>query len=54
MQDNKSTGVDGIPPKLCGGIIGVQERKKTMQIIKRHLMQLQLKSDNLKEAMSKN
>ena len=29
-------------------------RKKTMQITKRHLMQLQLKSDNLKEAMSKN
>ena len=40
--------------KLCGGFIGVPERKKTMQITKRHLMQLQLKSDNLKEAMSKN
>ena len=36
------------------GFIGVPERKKTMQITKRHLMQLQLKSDNLKEAMSKN
>ena len=34
--------------------IGVPERKKTMQNTKRHLMQLQLKSDNLKEAMSKN
>ena len=36
------------------GFIGVPERKKTMQNTKRHLMQLQLKSDNLKEAMSKN
>ena len=34
--------------------VGVLERKKTMQIIERHLMQLQLKLDDLKEAMSKN
>ena len=40
--------------KLCGGFIGVPERMKTMQITKRHLMQLQLKLDNLKEAMNKN
>ena len=30
------------------------ERTKTSQITKRHLMQLRLKLDNLKEAMSKN
>ena len=29
-------------------------KEETMQTTKRHLMQLQLKSDNLKEAMSKN
>ena len=40
--------------KLCGGFIDVPERKKTMQITKRHLMQLRLKLDNLKEVMSKN
>ena len=40
--------------KLCGGFIGVPEKIKTMQIKKRHLMQLQLKLDNLKQAMSKN
>ena len=40
--------------KIVLGFIGVPERKKTMQITKRHLMQLQLKSDNLKEAMNKN
>ena len=34
--------------------IGVPERTKTIQNTKRHLMQLQLKSDNLKETMSKN
>ena len=33
--------------------IGVPERIKTMQITNRHLMQLQLKLDNPKEAMSK-
>ena len=33
--------------------IGVQERMKTTPITKRHLMQLELKSDNLKEGMSK-
>ena len=38
----------------CGGFIGVPDRKMTMQITKRHLMQLQQKLDNLKEAMSKN
>ena len=30
------------------------ERMKTTQVIKRHSMQLRLKSDNLKEAMSQN
>ena len=39
--------------KLCEGFIGVPERMKITQITKRHLMQLQLKLDNLKEAMSK-
>ena len=43
-----------IANKLCGGFIGVPERMNTMQITKRHLMQLRLKLDNLKEAMSKN
>ena len=40
--------------KLCGRFIGVPERMKAMQITKRHLMQLQLKLDSLKEAVSKN
>ena len=31
----------------CVRFIGVSERMKTMQITKRHLMQLQLKLDNL-------
>ena len=39
--------------KQCGGFIGVLERMKTMQIIKRHLMQLQLKLDNLKKSYQK-
>ena len=39
---------------LSGGFIGVPEMMKTMQITKRHLMQLQLKLDNLKEGMNKN
>ena len=39
---------------LCGGFIGVSERMKTMHIAKRQLMQVQLKLDNLKEAMNKN
>ena len=40
--------------KLCGGFIGVPERMKTMQITKRHLIQLRLKINYLKEAMSLN
>ena len=32
----------------------VLERMKTTQITKRHLLQLQMKLGNLKEAMSKN
>ena len=39
--------------KLCGGFIGVPERTKTTQISKRHLMQLRINFDNLKDAISK-
>ena len=35
--------------KMCGGFIRVPERMKTMQITKRHSMQLQIKLNNLKE-----
>ena len=47
---------DRIGRRGGGVILYVKEsiQKKTMQNTKRHLMQLQLKSDNLKEAMSKN
>ena len=38
--------------KLCGWFIDVPERMTTTQITKRHLMQLQLKLDNIKEAIS--
>ena len=40
--------------KQTMSMIGVSERMKTTQIAKRHLMQLRLKLDNLKEAMSTN
>ena len=36
------------------GFIDISERTKTMQVTKRNLMQLRLKLDDLKEAMSKN
>ena len=37
--------------KLCGEFIGAPERMKTTQITKRHLMQLRMKLDNLKDVM---
>ena len=40
--------------KLCGRFIGVPERMKSVQITKRHSMQLRLKLDNLKEDMNNN
>ena len=39
---------------LRRGFMGAPERMKTLQISKRHLMQLRLKLDSLKEAMGKN
>ena len=35
--------------QIFGGFIGAPERMKTTQITKRHLMQLRMKLDNLKE-----
>ena len=40
--------------QTIGGFIGIPEWMKIAQITKRHLMELQLKLDNLKETMSKN
>ena len=40
--------------KLCESVIVVPERMKTTQFTKRHLKQLRLKLDSLKEAMNKN
>ena len=40
--------------KLCGRFIGVPERMKTTQITKKHLLQQQMKLNNLRDAMSKN
>ena len=40
--------------KFCGRFIGVPERMKTTQIKKKHLLQQQIKLNNLRDAMSKN
>ena len=40
--------------KLCGRFIGVPERMKTTQIKKKHLLQQQIKLNNLRDAMSTN
>ena len=39
---------------MCGKYVGVFETKKPTAITKRHLIQLELKLDNPKEALSKN
>ena len=40
--------------KLCGGFKDVPERMMTTQSTKKHVMELRIKLDNLKEAMSNN
>ena len=39
--------------KICLSCVGVPERVKTKQITKRHLMQLRMKLDSIKESMKK-
>ena len=45
---------NSVQAKPCGVFIGVPERMKTVKITKWHLMLLRLKSEHLKEAMSRN